>query len=356
MPDLALRRRTLDPPGRGAGRRASALLVGLLLLGILAFGGVVGYYNWCRGAFGPRTPVAFRVPDGASGSEVVDMLHEQGVVRCGLVSKYLLTRSGLSDSIRAGTFDLTTNMTPAEAFAALTRKPEPVPTVELTVPEGYRLTQIAERVAEELGIRRDTFLSEAETGDYSLPPYLPKGAMSLEGFLFPKTYEFVKSETTADTVIQRLLEQFRKEVAGLPWDNAKALGLTRYEVVIVASMIERETAATRERPLIAAVIYNRLRDGMVLGIDATLQYVDPNAEDGLTESDLAIDSPYNTRLSAGLPPTPIASPGLDSLMAALEPADVDYVYFVACPRDGDGRHRFSRTFEEHDQARAECGE
>lgn len=285
------------------------------------------------------------------------MLHEQDVVRCGLVSKYLLTRSGLSDSIRAGTFDLTTNMTPAEAFAALTRKPEPVPTVELTVPEGFRLTQIAERVAEELGIPPGTFISETETGDYSLPPYLPKGAASLEGFLFPKTYEFVKSEATADTVIDRLLEQFRKEVAGLPWDNAKALGLTPYEVVIVASMIERETAVTTERPLIAAVIYNRLRDGMVLGIDATLHYVDPTPEDGyLTESDLLYDSPYNTRLHAGLPPTPIASPQLASIRAALDPAAVDYLYFVACPRDGDGHHRFSRTLEGHDQARAECGE
>ncbi len=353
MLETAPPRPALEPPGRDrrTGRRGLAILVSVLLLAILAGAGV-RYYSWCRGASGPRTPVRFVIPDGASGAEVVDALHARGVIRCGLVSKYLLNTSGLSDSIRAGTFDLTTNMTPDDAFSAIAKSPPPIPTVRLTIPEGYRLTQIAERVQEALGIPPDRFLSLAESGTYSLPPYLPRGTPTTEGFLFPKTYKFVPGETTAGDVIERLLHQFDEEVAGLPWGRAKALGLTPYEVVIVASMIEREVRLDRERPLVAAVIYNRLRLGMALGIDATLQYVDPNPEDGLTDADLRMDSPYNTRLHAGLPPTPIASPRLDSIAAALSPARVDYLYYVLC--GDDGHHEFTASSEEFVADKRRC--
>jgi UPF0755 protein len=130
--------------------------------------------------------------------------------------------------------------------------------------------------------------------------------------------------------------------------------LTPYEIVNVASMIEEEAALDRERPVIAGVIYNRLRDGMSLGIDATLLYDDPTPDGQLSTSDLEYDSPYNTRLHAGLPPTPIASPGLESLRAALEPADTPYFYYVLCGEDG--HHRFGRTLAEHEANRAACGE
>jgi UPF0755 protein len=122
--------------------------------------------------------------------------------------------------------------------------------------------------------------------------------------------------------------------------------------VTVASMIEKEARIERDRPLIAAVIYNRLRDGMPLGIDATVQYIDPDPSNGLTASDFEIDSPYNTRIHTGLPPTPIASPGLASLSAALEPAHVDYLYYVLCGHDG--HHRFSRTYQRFLRDKAEC--
>ena len=153
-------------------------------------------------------------------------------------------------------------------------------------------------------------------------------------------------------MIQRLLDQFDSEAQGLDWGNAKALGVSDYEIVVIASMIEREAAVASDRAKIAAVIYNRLAIGMPLGIDATIGYIDPDPSNGLTASDFAIDSPYNTRLHAGLPPTPIASPGIASLRAALAPADVPYLYYVLC---GDnGRHRFSVTYHQFLADKAEC--
>jgi UPF0755 protein len=266
----------------------------------------------------------------------------------------LLRRSGLSDQLRAGSFELTTNMRPDDAFEALTTPPDPVPTVRLTIPEGYRLTQIAERVQDDLGITVTRFRKALDGGDWSLPPYLPEDATSLEGFLFPKTYEFVEGEVTADDVIAKLLEQFGAEAESLPWANAEDLGVTPYEVVVIASMIEEEARLSEERPVIAGVIYNRLEAGMTLGIDATLLYDDPTPDGQLSFSDLEADTPYNTRIHGGLPPTPISSPGRASLQAALEPAETDFLFYVLCGEDG--HHAFGRTDAEHEQNRARCGE
>ena len=346
----------LAGPRHRAKRRANwgfrIFLVVFLILAGLAFAGT-RYYDWCSEASGPRDPVAFVVRKGASGSEIVDGLHEQGVVRCGLVSSWRLRRSGLEDRFRSGTFELTTNMTPDQAFEVLTTPPEPVPTLRLTIPEGYRLTQIAERVDEEIGIPAKSFMRAAGSGSWSLSPYLPEEADSIEGFLFPETY-FVREDTDADGIIRRLLDQFGTEAGSLPWDNADALGVEPYEVVIIASMIEREAALDRERPIIAGVIYNRLKIGMALGIDATLLYDDPTPDGQLSFSDLEFDSPYNTRINAGLPPTPIASPGRASLEAALNPADTPFLFYVLC--GADGHHAFGETAQEHEANRVTCDE
>jgi UPF0755 protein len=350
--------RTGTPSGRHrvARGRHWGLRIGLILLVLAAGLGVasVRYYDWCQGASGPREPVSFEVADGSSGSEIVHDLHRQGVVRCGLLTTWLLRRSGLEGDFRAGTFELTTNMRPGDAFTVLTTPPEPVPTVRLTIPEGYRLTQIADRVQEDLGISSVGFLKALRRENWALPPYLPNDAESAEGFLFPKTYEFIEGEVTAQDVIAKLLEQFGAEAETLPWENAEALGVTPYEVVIVASMIEEEAKLEEERPVIAGVIYNRLAIPMTLGIDATLLYDDPTPDGQLSFSDLEFDSPYNTRINAGLPPTPISSPGLASLEAALEPADTDFLFYVLC--GDDGHHAFGTTEQEHEQNRVRCGE
>jgi UPF0755 protein len=348
---------TEELPGRHRRRRVpwvTILGVAFLVLVASAVVGSLRYYSWCKGASGPQAPVSFTVAEGASGAEVVADLHEAGVIRCGMVSEWLLRSSGLEDEIRAGTYDLTTNMVPDDAFRALTVAPPPVPTVRLTIPEGYRLTQIAERVREELGIAEERFMAQATNGEWSLPPYLPEGTETTEGFLFPQTYRFAEDDTSAKDVVGRLLEQFEIEAGGLPWDHAEDLGVTPYEVVIVASMVEEEAKLAEERAVIAGVIYNRLELGMPLGIDATLLYDDPTPDGQLSYSDLEHDSPYNTRINVGLPPTPIASPGLASLEAALNPADTDYLYYVLC--GADGHHAFGESLEEHDRNRARCDE
>jgi UPF0755 protein len=343
-------------PGRPAGRRRWGLRVGLVLVLVMAGVVIAGvrYYDWCGKAAGPRDPVRFVVAEGANGSQIVEALHEQGVVRCGLVTRWLLRRSGLEGRFRAGSFELTTNMTPQEAFDVLTTPPEPVPTVRLTIPEGYRLTQIADRVQEVLGIPAGRFLKVVDEGGWSLPPFLPGGATSVEGFLFPETYEFVVGGTRPEEVIERLLDQFGHEAQTLPWGKAERLGVTPYEAVVIASMIEEEAKLPEERAVIAGVIYNRLKLGMTLGIDATLLYDDPTPDGQLSSSDLGFDSPYNTRIHAGLPPTPISSPGRASLEAALDPARTDYLYYVLC--GADGHHAFAKTAAEHEANRVRCHE
>ena len=327
-------------------RRLSLLILFLALAG-LATGLVMAsrYYEGCKGAApGPVRDVTFTVEEGATAEQVVDDLAAGRVVPCGgFVGNLLMRGTGKSGDIRAGTFTLATGMTLDEAVTVLTTPPRKVPTADVLIPPGYRLTQIADAVEEALGIPAGEFLARADKGTFTLPAALPEDA-SFEGFLWPETYRIPKRDD-ADAVIQRLLDQFAEETSGLPWKNAEALGVTPYEIVVIASMIEKEAALQRDRPLIAGVIYNRLREGMTLGIDATLLYDDPTPDGELSTADIETDGPYNTRIRAGLPPTPIASPYLWSLRAALEPADTPYFYYVLC--DDDGGHRFAVTYDEH---------
>jgi uncharacterized YceG family protein len=343
--------RPIEPP-----RHSRVAFILLLVFIVLVGGGVYGatrYYGYCRSASTARKPVQFTVPDGQSGEQVVQRLADANVIRCGgLASRFLLQQNGHGDAIRAGSYELTTGMTLDEALQVLTTAPKAAPTVKVTIPEGYRLTQIASRAQQDLGISGTQLLGLAESGTYSLPPYLPKGTPTTEGFLFPATYQFVKKDVMPDAVITKLLDQFTIEAQGLHLvEGAAQLGMTPYQVVIVASMIEKEAKLAKDRPLIAEVIYNRLDLGMTLGIDATLLYDDPTPGDNsLSESDLKSRSPYNTRIHAGLPPTPIASPGAASLEAALHPAIGDYLYYVLC--GADGHHTFSKDFAtfQHDVA------
>jgi UPF0755 protein len=327
-------------------RRLSLLVLFVALAG-LAAGLVMAsrYYEGCKGAAdGPGRDVTFAVDEGATAEQVVDDLAAEGVIPCGgFVGNLLMRGTGKSGDIRAGIYTLATGMTLDEAVTVLTTAPKEVPTADVLIPPGYRLTQIADAVDEALGLPAKEFLARAAKGKFALPAALPAGA-PLEGFLWPQTYRIPKRDG-ADAVIQRLLDQFAEETAKLPWENAEALGVTPYEIVVIASMIEKEAAVQRDRPLIAGVIYNRLREGMTLGIDATLLYDDPTPDGELSTADIETDGPYNTRIRAGLPPTPIASPYLWSLRAALEPADTPYFYYVLC--GDDGGHRFSVTYDEH---------
>ena len=222
--------------------------------------------------------------------------------------------------------------------------PKSLKTLDVTIPEGYTRTQMAE-VAKDAGLKGDyeKGTAQAPKGFDIEKTGAPKGA-SLEGFLFPATYNLEKG-ASVDALIKDQLTAYNTNIGEVDLKAAEKKNLTEYDVVIIASMIEREVLVPEERPVVAAVIYNRLSQGMSLGIDATLRYDLDNFDEPLTESELQSDSPYNTRLNQGLPPTPIANPGLDSLKAAADPADVNYTYYVVKP-DTCGEHYFTDDYDD----------
>ncbi|HEV8420657.1 MAG TPA: endolytic transglycosylase MltG [Actinomycetota bacterium] len=326
-------------------RRRGLVILATILILLIAFAATgVGFWSWATSAAGPKTKVVVTIPQGASGSDVASLLEQEGVIRSTWAFKLMARFRGFSGGFQAGVYtNLATNMSVEDALDALKKGPLPKKSVRALLPEGLTVGQTAARVQDQLGIRRADFMSAANSGEWSLPPYLPKGTKSLEGFMFPKAYEF-EAGVTADAVVKRLLAQFKLEARDLPWSRYKSIGLKRpYDVVTVASMIEREARFPEDRPKIARVIYNRLARGMPLQIDATVQYA-LGAWRPLTLRDLKFESPYNTYLHQGLPPTPIASPGLASLEAALSPAKGKWLYYVVI--DAQGHHAFTASYDE----------
>jgi UPF0755 protein len=213
-------------------------------------------------------------------------------------------------------------------------------TFTLTVPEGYTRAQTAELAAEE-GLHGSYEKASVRSRYLNPAKYGGADAKDLEGFLFPDTFE-LEARAPVATLVQLQLEDFKRRIKGVDMGYARSKNLTVYDVVTIASLVEEEAQLEGERPLIAAVIYNRLREGMPLGIDATIRFATGNYTQPLTESELAVESPYNTRLNAGLPPGPIGSPGLASIEAAARPAKVDYLFYVVEP-GACGEHAFSST-------------
>lgn len=236
----------------------------------------------------------------------------------------------------------------------------PLRTITLTIPEGLSRAQTAE-VAEEAGLRGDYMAATVKSPYLKPARYGGAAAKDLEGFLFPDTFELRRRAPVAD-LVQLQLEDFKRRIAGVDMRYARSKNLTTYDVLIIASMVEEEAQLESERPLVAAVIYNRLSDGMPLGIDATIRFATGNYTEPLSESELATDSPYNTRLNAGLPPGPIGNPGLASIEAAAHPAKADYLFYVVKPGTC-GEHSFSSSEDEffadaarYDEAREAAGE
>lgn len=213
-------------------------------------------------------------------------------------------------------------------------------TIEVVVPEGYDRTQIAE-VAKKEGLEGDYLKATKSVKGFDLAKYGAEDAQTLEGLLFPATYELFKGAKVSD-LVEKQLEAFEANVAEAGISGAKDGGYTPYETVIVASMVEREIAVPEERELAASVIYNRLDNGTPLGIDATIRFEDQNYSGQLVQSRLAEDTPYNTRTNSGLPPGPIGNPGLASLEAAASPAKSDFFYFVVKPGSCN-EHTFVET-------------
>ena len=329
---------------RGRERRRSLLilLAILVLMGVLA-AAAHSYYQWASTGSGPKEPVTVVISQGATGTEVADLLRARHVIHSTFAFRLALRLKHLSDQgFEAGEYHLTTNMSVDDAIALL-RKGPIVHSVRVTIPEGLTVKETAARVAGSLdSVSRRAFLRLAAGGRFAPQPYLPRCTITAEGFLFPNTYDFLKNATARD-VVTRLLDEFHQETLTLPWQNAKKLGVSQYQIVIIASMIEREARFQTDRPKVARVIYNRLAKGMRLQIDATVQYALGKTKPELTYADLKVQSPYNTYIHDGLPPTPIASPGLASLRAALEPAKGSWLWYLVT--DPAGHEFFTSSYQ-----------
>jgi UPF0755 protein len=272
--------------------------------------------------------VVVTVPKGASVSEVGDLLGEKGVIDSSTLFQIRVTLAGKRSELYPGRFALAHGMSYGAAIDALSQAPvKRVTTV--TIPEGYSRSQAAQ-LAEEDGLEGD-YAKETVRSKYLNPAkYGGKGAKDLEGFLFPDTFELKPGAPAAD-LVQLQLQDFKRRIKGVDMSYAKSKNLTVFDVLIIASMIEREAGVPSQRKLVASVIYNRLHEGMPLGIDATIRFATGNYEQPLTESELAVDSPYNTRTHTGLPPGPINSPGIEAIDAAAHPAKSGYLFYVNKP-------------------------
>lgn len=284
------------------------------------------------------------VRQGATLAEVVSDLQARGIIaRSGPLA--LVARiTGIGTRLKAGGYRLTERMSAYQVLQKI--ESGKVDLVRVTIPEGFTIEQIAARLATK-GVcsdQRFRFLARNPVGSVSLLTWAPQG--SLEGFLYPDTY-FLPLNQPEEKVLLRLLESFDDAVLKPLKSDFAANSMGLGEIVTLASLVEREARRPEERPLIAGVLMNRLRQGKRLECDATIQYALGEHRKRLFYEDLKIDSPYNTYRFAGLPPGPIANPGLASLKAALHPAPTDCLFYVAKP---DGSHVFSRTFEEHQAA------
>jgi uncharacterized YceG family protein len=285
--------------------------------------------------------VVVRIPAGSSAGDVGDLLAKRGVVGSSFFFGLRARLAGKRNEIKAGTFRLRHDMSYSAALDAITHTPPPPPVIKLTIPEGKSRSEIAP-LARAAGLQGNYIAVSGHAPGFSARHYgAPRGTKTLEGFLFPATYVF-KPRTKVNRLVAQQLAAFQQNIARLDLKAARHKNLTVYDVVKIASMIEREAAVPKDRALIAAVIYNRLKDGMPLGIDATLRYALHDWTHPLTVSELASNTPYNTRKHAGLPPTPIGNPGLASLQAAAHPAHVPYLFYVVKPC-GNGAHAFSST-------------
>lgn len=325
----------------------------LVLVGtIVVVGGVLGWMWWAAGAPRPGAPPArIVVEPGTSVRALGRRLEDEGVVRSALLFEIWLRARGDAGRIQAGTYDLPRDRSLPAVVDALVEGRTILAVV--TVPEGYRLEQTAGAVARSLGVDSAAFVRAATDSllaDSLLPGWTGGRPGTLEGYLFPETYR-VDPSTTATEMARLMVGQFR-EVFSPAWRaRADSLGRTVHEIVTLASIVEEEARVASERPVIAAVFWNRLAIGMPLEADPTVQYALGGHRQRVLYRDLEVDSPYNTYRVPGLPPGPIASPGRASLEATLWPDSVPYLYFVAVGEDG--RHAFSETLAEHERKRRE---
>ena len=291
------------------------------------------------------SPKVIFIKKGSHLKKVSEVLEQEGIIKHRQIFVFLTTILGKKTKVKAGEYEFHTPMLPLEVLDALVKGQ--VKRHLVTIPEGYTLSQVA-RLLEGLNlVEKKGLLQKA-----SSPAFINALGLSqlagptLEGFLFPDTYHLFR-EMDPEEVIQTMVYQFKKVFGPDLVHRASELGFSEREAVILASIIEKETPLPEEKPLISAVFHNRLKKKIPLQSDPTVIYGIKNFNGNLTKEDLMRPTPYNTYLMVGLPPTPICNPGKESLLAAVHPAPVPYLYFVS---KNDGSHFFSSDIEEHNRA------
>jgi peptidoglycan lytic transglycosylase G len=350
-------RRHGDDGGRRGGFFGSLLRHPFRILGVIILIVILLFLNALFQPFhgDGNGRVAVRIPKGSSVGEVGELLEKKGVISGGFIVsgstlfQARVTLSGDRSNLIAGSHVLAKDMSYGDAIDALTHEAKPVEAsakpgvVTVTIPEGQSRPITAKLVRED-GIKGNYLKATKKSKILNPEQYGGRNVKTLEGFLYPDTWEFKTKEPVKDLVALQL-EDFKKKIKKVNMKYAKSKNLTVFDVVTIASMIEREAGVPKQRKLVASVIYNRLHEGMTLGIDSTIRFATGNYEKPLTQSQLESESPYNTRNHAGLPPGPINSPGLAALNAAAHPKKTDFLFYVNNPNSCN-ELTFAKTEEE----------
>lgn len=347
-PAAAPERELFPPPSPR--RRLALVLLGAALVA-LVIGGLAAVWveRQLNPPGGPGAVVTVKIPEGTSGAGIARVLHQQGIIGNENFFRVYMRVKG-APSVRAGIYTLRRHDHLSAVVSALAGggKSEDQ---RVVVPEGFTVAQIAQRVGSLPGKSGNQFLTIERSGTVR-SAYLPAGATDLEGLLYPDTYQFRPKDDERE-ILTRMVTNFDSVADGLGFRDAAAhVGVTPYQAIVIASLVEREAKVDEDRGPIARVIYNRLAHGMPLQIDATVEYALGVHKDRLTNKDLELASPYNTYRVKGLPPTPIASPGRKSLMAALDPPPGPWLYYVLI--DPNGKHAFATTPQEFEKLKAEA--
>lgn len=356
------------PPHRApigvAGAVVSIFLGAAVLLGLVVGGRAAA--DWLRGLSGlvetDQQPVVVAgqlvhidVPSGSSARQIGSILVDMAVIGSGSSFESVVRSRNAANQLKAGGYELVAGMDVEGIVDILIEGPN-ITTFRVTVVEGRRIGEVIGDLARQTEFDEADFAAALLAGSVE-SIYLPddiSGTQAWEGILFPDTYEFF-GDATPPEILQRMANEMERRISGLSWEGVTERGLSIYQAVVMASMVEAEAALDDDRPLIASVLYNRLQDGMLLQIDATVLYALGRRRAGLTFADLEVDSPYNTYIDLGLPPTPIGAPGFKSLQAVSIPATTDFLYYVLSAEDGS--HTFTSSYDEFltakEQARAD---
>lgn len=329
-------------------RYSNKLLIPAIAIFVLAAVGIAFAANLDNALdSGSEEIITVSIPAGSSTASIGHSLAEKGVIGSATKFKLYAKLNGYEGKMKAGEYNFSPSMDLKEVMNVIISGKSN--TAKFTIPEGFTVNQTADKLASENLIDQEVFLKQLESGsfDYPFMKYLPAGANRMEGFLFPETYHIYTTATETE-IIDKMLAQFDAVFTDKYYKRAKEMGYSVYDIITVASLIERETRVDSERAKVASVIYNRLDIGMNLQIDATVQYALGKQKERLLYKDLEIDSPYNTYLHAGLPPGPICSPGEASIKAALYPEDTEYYYYVLKSKN-DTTHNFAKTGEEFEK-------